>query len=68
MPLSLPSLATIALFYAVSRWNGYADVRYYINSSQYYTLQMKLYQVVFASSSAAAFSSAALSCPARGFT
>ena len=52
LPLSLPSLATIALFYAVSRWNGYADVRYYINSSQYYTLQMKLYQVVFASSSA----------------
>lgn len=51
LPLSLPSLATIALFYAVSRWNGYADVRYYINSSQYYTLQMKLYQVVFASSS-----------------
>lgn len=51
LPLSLPSLATIALFYAVSRWNGYADVRYYINSSKYYTLQMKLYQVVFASNS-----------------
>lgn len=51
LPLSLPSLATIALFYAVSRWNGYADVRYYINSSKFYTLQMKLYQVVFASNS-----------------
>ena len=23
LPLALPSLATIALFYAVSRWNGY---------------------------------------------
>ena len=51
LPLSTASLATIALFYAVSRWNGYADVRYYINSSKYYTLQMKLYQVVFASNS-----------------
>lgn len=51
LPLSTASLATIALFYAVSRWNGYADVRYYINSSKYYTLQMKLYQVVFASTS-----------------
>ncbi len=51
LPLSTASLATIALFYAVSRWNSYADVRYYINSSKYYTLQMKLYQVVFASNS-----------------
>ena len=47
LPLSTSSLATIALFYAVSRWNSFADVRYYINSTKYYTLQMKLYQVVF---------------------
>ena len=47
LPLSTASLATIALFYAVSRWNGFADVRYYINSTKYFTLQMKLYQVVF---------------------
>lgn len=47
LPLSTASIATIALFYAVSRWNGFADVRYYINSTKYYTLQMKLYQVVF---------------------
>lgn len=47
LPLSTASLATIALFYAVSRWNSFADVRYYINSTKYYTLQMKLYQVVF---------------------
>ena len=51
LPLSTASLATIALFYAVARWNNYADVRYYINSSNKFTLQMKLYQVVFASSS-----------------
>lgn len=47
LPLSTASLATIALFYAVSRWNGFADVRYYINTPKWYTLQMKLYQVVF---------------------
>ena len=48
LPLSTAALATISLFYAVTRWNSFADVRYYINSNnQYYTLQMKLYQVVF---------------------
>ena len=47
LPLSTASLATIALFYAVMRWNTFADVRYYINSTKFYTLQMKLYQVVF---------------------
>ncbi|MDR1600665.1 MAG: carbohydrate ABC transporter permease [Oscillospiraceae bacterium] len=47
LPLSVPALATLSLFYAVTRWNTFADVRYYINSTQYYTLQMKLYQVVF---------------------
>ncbi len=47
LPLSTASLATVGLFYAVSRWNSYADVRYYINNQDYFTLQMKLYQVVF---------------------
>lgn len=47
LPLSTASLATVALFYAVARWNSYADVRYYINNQSYFTLQMKLYQVVF---------------------
>lgn len=47
LPLSTAVLATISLFYAVTRWNSFADVRYYINSTNYYTLQMKLYQVVF---------------------
>ncbi len=47
LPLSTASLATVALFYAVARWNSYADVRYYINNQSFFTLQMKLYQVVF---------------------
>ena len=51
LPLSKAALATIALFYAVSRWNGFQDVLYYINKSQYFTLQMKLYQIVYNSQS-----------------
>ncbi len=47
LPLSTAAIATISLFYAVTRWNSFADVRYYINSTKFYTLQMKLYQVVF---------------------
>lgn len=47
LPLSTAALATISLFYAVTRWNTFADVRYFINSTKHYTLQMKLYQVVF---------------------
>lgn len=42
IPLSLPSIFTIMLFYAVSRWNGVTDVLYYINKSELYTLQYQL--------------------------
>ena len=30
LPLSLPIIATLSLFYAVGRWNAYADNKYYI--------------------------------------
>lgn len=46
LPLSLPALATIALFYAVGRWNGFQDVRFYITSSKLYPIQFKLYQII----------------------
>lgn len=42
IPLSLPSIFTIMLFYAVSRWNGVTDVIYYINKNELYTLQYQL--------------------------
>lgn len=49
LPLSTAALATISLFYAVSRWNNISDVRYYINKNpKYYTLQLRLYQMIFA--------------------
>lgn len=46
IPLSLPALATIALFYAVGRWNGFQDARFYISSPHKYPIQFKLYQII----------------------
>ncbi|MBR6029654.1 MAG: carbohydrate ABC transporter permease [Clostridia bacterium] len=46
VPLTVPTIATLALFYAVSRWNGIEDQLYYINNSQLYTVQMTLKQMI----------------------
>ena len=46
LPLSKPVLATMALFYGVSRWNGYSDIVYYIQNPDLYTLQMRLQQII----------------------
>lgn len=51
LPLSLPVLATIGLFYAVARWNGFMDALFYINSPDLYPIQLKLYQIVVNSTS-----------------
>lgn len=46
LPLVYPMIATLGLFYAVSRWNGISDVLYYINSSRFFTVQMVLKQYI----------------------
>ncbi len=46
LPLVYPMIATLGLFYAVSRWNGMSDVLYYINSSKLFTVQMVLKQYI----------------------
>ncbi|MCM1373721.1 MAG: carbohydrate ABC transporter permease [Muribaculum sp.] len=46
LPLSKPVLATLALFYAVGRWNGYSDALMYINNPNYYPLQLLLYNIL----------------------
>lgn len=46
LPLSLPSIATLSLFYAVGRWNGFQDALIYINSQALYPIQLKLYALV----------------------
>lgn len=46
IPLAVPAIATLSLFYAVSRWNGVSDVLYYINDSNLFTVQLKLKQMI----------------------
>lgn len=46
IPLSKPVFATLALFYAVGRWNGYSDALMFINDSNYYPLQLLLYNIL----------------------
>ncbi len=46
LPLSLPIIATLSLFYAVGRWNAYADNKYYITKEALKMIQYKLYQLV----------------------
>ncbi|MCL2759151.1 MAG: carbohydrate ABC transporter permease [Treponema sp.] len=47
LPLSIPVLATLALFYAVGRWNGFTDALLYINSApQWHPIQLKLWQLI----------------------
>jgi putative aldouronate transport system permease protein len=51
VPLSKAILATLGLFYAVSRWNSFQDVLYYIQSPKLFTLQYKLQAMINASKS-----------------
>ena len=46
LPLSLPIIATLSLFYAVGRWNAYADNKYFITKEGLKMIQYKLYQLV----------------------
>ena len=46
LPLSKPILATLSLFYAVGRWNAYADAKYYITTKALQPLQYLLSNMV----------------------
>lgn len=48
LPLSLPIIATIGLFYAVGYWNNYFDALLYIQSPDKFTLQLRLRSLLFA--------------------
>lgn len=50
LPLSLPSIATISLFYAVEYWNTYQPALLYINDSSKWPIQVLLRQIVIVSS------------------
>ena len=46
VPLSKPVFATLALFYAVGRWNGYSDALMYVKEPKLYPLQLLLYNIL----------------------
>ena len=46
IPLSLASLATLTLFYAVAHWNEFFYATLYIDDPAWYTLQVKLRQLI----------------------
>lgn len=47
LPLSLPIIATIGLFYAMGYWNTYFDALLYIQDPNKYTLQLRLRSLLF---------------------
>ena len=46
LPLSLPSLATIGLFYAVGYWNSYYHAMLFVTRADVKPLQMYLYELI----------------------
>jgi multiple sugar transport system permease protein/putative aldouronate transport system permease protein len=53
LPLSLPILATIAIFSAVNQWNSFQDTLVYVTNQKLYPLQYVLYQYINQSNSLA---------------
>lgn len=47
LPLSTSVIATLSLFYAVGRWNGYSDALMYMtNKREYWPIQLLLYNIL----------------------
>ncbi|MCR4882819.1 MAG: carbohydrate ABC transporter permease [Clostridiales bacterium] len=46
LPLSLPAVTTISLFYAVGKWNSFSDALYYISTTRLQPLQLRLYNII----------------------
>ncbi len=46
IPLSKPVLATLTLFYAVGRWNGFSDALMFMNERKWYPIQLLLYNLL----------------------
>jgi putative aldouronate transport system permease protein len=61
LPLSLPAVATFALFYAVGHWNSFFQAILYINDSEKWPIQVLLRQIVILSSGGAIGDSSAMS-------
>ena len=46
LPLSTSVIATLSLFYAVGRWNGFSDALMFMNKREYYPIQLLLYNIL----------------------
>jgi len=47
LPLSKPVLATVGLFYAVGRWNGFMDALFFLPSArEWHPIQLLLYNII----------------------
>lgn len=47
LPLSVPSLATIGLFVAVGRWNGFQDALFFLQqAAEWHPIQMLLFNIL----------------------
>jgi putative aldouronate transport system permease protein len=49
LPLSLPALSVVVLFYAVAHWNAYFQALIYIQSRELYPLQLVLREILITS-------------------
>ena len=46
LPLSKPVIATLSLFYAVGRWNGFSDALMFMNDRRFYPIQLLLFNIL----------------------
>lgn len=46
LPLSTPVIATLSLFYAVWRWNGFSDALMFMNDRRFFPIQLLLYNII----------------------
>lgn len=46
LPLSTSVIATLSLFYAVGRWNGFSDALMFMNNRKYFPIQLLLYNII----------------------
>ena len=68
LPLSMPVIATLALFYAVGRWNGFSDALLYIKKENLFPIQLYLYYVLQNSTQAEIATQEGFSTPGVGET
>ncbi|MCL1997510.1 MAG: carbohydrate ABC transporter permease [Turicibacter sp.] len=69
LPLSTPVLATLGLFYAVGRWNGFQDALFFLPSApEWHPIQLLLYNILMNLTAVDAMDPGASAAPGWGTT